>query len=133
MFFGRIDAEGVLEYLYAGHPSPLLIRDHKVSYLYTEGSLPVGLMYEAEFEATRVQLEPDDVLVLFSDGIVEATNTQKELFGFERLRGVTERCAQASIDTVMKSILDEVGEFSRGAGQTDDLTLLIVRYRKVGN
>jgi phosphoserine phosphatase RsbU/P len=133
MFFGRIDAEGTLEYLYGGHPSPLLIRDATVSDLYTEGSLPVGLVEEAEFEATRVQLEPNDMLVLFSDGIVEAANTQKELFGFERLREVTARSAQASIETVMKSILDAVEEFSRGAGQADDLTLLIVRYRKVGN
>ena len=133
MFFGRIDEEGMLEYLYGGHPSPLLIRDRKVSELYTEGTFPVGLVDDAEFEATRVQLEPNDVLVLFSDGIVEAANTQKELFGFERLREVTERCAQASIETVMKTILDAVDEFSRGAGQADDLTLLIVRYRKVAN
>jgi phosphoserine phosphatase RsbU/P len=133
MFFGRIDAEGMLEYLYGGHPSPLLVRDGKVSDLYTEGSLPIGLAEDVEFEATRVQLEPNDVLVLFSDGIVEAADTQKELFGFERLREVTERCAKASIETVMKTILDEVEEFSRGAGQADDLTLLVVRYRKVGS
>lgn len=132
MFFGRIDAEGMLEYLYGGHPSPLLIRDGEVSELYTEGSLPVGLVDEAEYEATRFQLEPGNALVLFSDGIVEAANTQKELFGFERLREVTARCAQASIETVMKTILDAVEEFSRGTGQADDLTLLIVRYRKVG-
>jgi serine phosphatase RsbU (regulator of sigma subunit) len=55
------------------------------------------------------------------------------LFGFERLREVTERSAQASIETVMKTILDAVDDFSRGAGQADDLTLLIVRYRKVAN
>jgi sigma-B regulation protein RsbU (phosphoserine phosphatase) len=133
MFFGKIDAEGMLEYLYGGHPSPLLIRGGEVSELYTEGTFPVGLVDDAEFEATRVQLEPNDVLVLFSDGIVEAANTQKELFGFERLREVTERCAQASIETVMKTILDAVEEFSRGAGQADDLTLLVVRYRKVTN
>jgi phosphoserine phosphatase RsbU/P len=133
MFFGRIDAEGMLEYLYGGHPSPLLVREGNVSDLYTEGSIPVGLVNETEFEATRVQLEPNDVLVLFSDGIVEAANTQKELFGFERLHEVTARCAQDSIELVMKTILDAVEEFSRGAGQADDLTLLIVRYRKVGN
>jgi serine phosphatase RsbU (regulator of sigma subunit) len=133
MFFGRIDAEGMLEYLYGGHPSPLLIRDGKVSELYTEGTLPVGLADDAIFEATRVQLEPNDVLVLFSDGIVEAANTQNELFGFERLSQVTSDCAQASIETVMKTILDAVAAFSQGAGQADDLTLLIVRYRRVGN
>ncbi len=133
MFFGRIDAEGMLEYLYGGHPSPLIIRKGEVNDLYTEGTLPVGLAEEANYEATRVQLEPDDVLVLFSDGIVEATNTQNELFGFERLSQVTSDCAQASIETVMKTILDAVAEFSQGAGQADDLTLLIVRYRRVGN
>jgi sigma-B regulation protein RsbU (phosphoserine phosphatase) len=133
MFFGRIDAEGILEYLYGGHPSPLLIRDGKVTELYSEGTLPVGLADEAIFEATQVQLQPNDVLVLFSDGIVEAANTQNELFGFERLNEVTTQCAQASIETVMKTILDAVEEFSRGAAQADDLTLLIVRYRQVGN
>jgi phosphoserine phosphatase RsbU/P len=133
MFFGRIDAEGMLEYLYGGHPSPLMIRDGKVSELYTEGTLPVGLADEVKYEATRFQLEPDDVLVLFSDGIVEAANTQNELFGFERLNQVTAQCAHASVETVMKTILDAVEEFSRGASQADDLTLLIVRYRRVGN
>jgi sigma-B regulation protein RsbU (phosphoserine phosphatase) len=132
MFIGRIDAEGMLEYLYGGHPSPLLIRDGKVSDLYTEGTLPVGLADEAVFEATRVRLEPNDVLVLFSDGIVEAANTQNELFGFERLNEIATQCARASIETVMKTILDAVENFSRGAGQADDLTLLIVRYRQVG-
>ena len=133
MFFGRIDAEGKLEYLYGGHPSPLLIRDGKVSELYTDGTLPVGLAEEVKFEAIQVQLQPNDVLVLFSDGIVEAANTQNELFGFERLNEVTAQCARASIETMMKTILDAVEEFSRGAGQADDLTLLIVRYRQVGN
>jgi len=132
MFFGRIDEEGMLEYLYGGHPSPLLIRDGTVTELYTEGSIPVGLVADAEFEATRVQLEANDVLVLFSDGIVEAANAQKELFGFERLHEVTAQCARDTIEAVMKTILDAVEEFSRGAGQADDLTLLIVRYRKVG-
>jgi len=133
MFFGRIDAEGMLEYLHGGHPSPLLIRDGEVSELYTEGSFPVGLVDVAEFEATRVPLKPNDVLVLFTDGIVETANSKRELFGFERLREVTARCAQASIETVMKTILDAVEEFSQGSGQEDDLTLLIVRYRKIGS
>ena len=133
MFFGKIDAEGVLEYLHGGHPSPLLIRNGNVSELYAEGTLPIGLADEAIYEATQVQLEPNDVLVLFSDGIPEAANTQNELFGFERLNQVTTQCAKASIETVMKTILDAVEDFSRGAGQADDLTLLIVRYRQVGN
>jgi serine phosphatase RsbU (regulator of sigma subunit) len=133
MFFGRIDAEGVLEYLYGGHPSPLLVREGSVSELYSEGTLPVGVVEGVIFEATRVQLKTNDVLVLFSDGLAEAANTRNELFGFDRLNEVVAQCAEDSIETMMKTILDAVEDFSRGAGQADDLTLLIVRYRQVAD
>jgi sigma-B regulation protein RsbU (phosphoserine phosphatase) len=133
MFFGRIDAEGVLEYLYGGHPSPLLIREGKVSELYTEGTLPVGVVEGVTFEATRVQLKSNDVLVLFSDGLAEAANTRNELFGFDRLNDVVAQCAEDSIEIMMTTILGAVEDFSRGAGQADDLTLLIVRYRQVAD
>jgi sigma-B regulation protein RsbU (phosphoserine phosphatase) len=131
MFLGCIDESGMLEYLYGGHPSPLLIRNGEVSELYTEGSFPVGLVEEAQFTARRVQLQTDDVLVGFTDGIIEATNTQKELFGLDRLHEVVATCARESIETIMKTILDAVAAFSSGAGQADDLTLLIVRYRQI--
>jgi serine phosphatase RsbU (regulator of sigma subunit) len=131
MFFGRIDAQGVLEYLYGGHPSPLLIRQGKVSELYSEGTLPVGVVDGVIFEATRVQLQTNDVLVLFSDGLAEAANTHNELFGFDRLNEVAAHCAKDSIETMMTTILGAVEDFSRGAAQADDLTLLIVRYHQV--
>ena len=53
-----------------------------------------------------------------------------DLFGFERLYEVLAQCGCASTETVQKTILDAVEEFSRGAGQADDLTLVVVRYRK---
>jgi serine phosphatase RsbU (regulator of sigma subunit) len=130
MFFATVDADGTLEYLYGGHPSPLLIRDGQVSDLYTEGSFPVGLVEVAEFEARKVQLKPDDMLVLFTDGIIEADNAKKELFGFERLRDVAGRSARSSIETLQKSVLDAVSDFAHGAAQADDITLLIVKYRQ---
>ena len=132
MFFGRIDRGGAVEYLYGGHPSPLLIRNGTVSELYSEGSFPVGLVEEAEYSASHVQLQHGDMLVLFTDGIVEAANTQKELFGFERLHDVLAQCACAPIETIQKSILSAVQEFARGAGQSDDLTLVVLRYRQAG-
>jgi serine phosphatase RsbU (regulator of sigma subunit) len=131
MFLGCIDEAGMLEYLYGGHPSPLLIRNGEATELYTEGSFPVGLVKEAQFTASRVQLRADDVLVAFTDGIIESTNTQKELFGLDRLHEIVATCARESIETIMKTILDAVAAFSRGAGQADDLTLLIVRYRQI--
>jgi len=129
MFFATVDEDGTLEYLYGGHPAPLLIRDGKVNDLYTDGSFPVGLVEVAQFEAKRVHLQHNDVLVLFTDGIVEADNLKKELYGFERLRDVLERNALGSIESLQKAVLDSVADFARGAAQADDITVLIVKYR----
>ncbi|HTX75467.1 MAG TPA: SpoIIE family protein phosphatase [Terracidiphilus sp.] len=130
MFFGILDSAGVLEFIHAGHPSPLLLRGDQVSELYTEGSFPVGLVEDAEFTSIRARLEPGDTLVLFTDGVVEAQDLQNQLFGFGRLNEVAAGVAGKSIAAIQSSILEAVGEFARGAGASDDLTLLIIRYRK---
>jgi phosphoserine phosphatase RsbU/P len=132
MFFGTMSATGRLEFLHAGHPSPLLIRKGQVSDLYLDGSLPIGLLQGAEFTASEAMLEHGDTLVLFTDGIVEAENEQRELFGFERLREVTAAHAGEPMESLQKAILNAVTEFARGAGQSDDITLLIVQYRRPG-
>lgn len=129
VFFGIVDRNGTLEFISAGHPSPLLIRNGQVSDLYTEGSLPVGLLAEAEFTASRRQLEPGDTLVLFSDGITEAENPARELYGFDRLRQVLGDRANESLESLRSAVFDSVNAFSRGAAQSDDMTLLVVQYR----
>ena len=95
----------------------------------TEGSFPVGLMPEAEYTAVRLELEPGDTLVLFSDGVTEAMDPAEELFGVARLRDLLDGHADTPLDQLQKTVLESVQNFSRGASQTDDLTLLLVRYR----
>jgi phosphoserine phosphatase RsbU/P len=130
MFIGMVGADGTLEYIKAGHPSPLLLRNGKVSELYTEGSFPVGLIPEAEFTSERLQLEPDDTLVLFSDGVTEAEDPDHELFEVAGLSKVMSGRNPESIEDLQAAILDGVRDFTRGEHQSDDLTLLVVRYRK---
>ncbi len=91
--------------------------------------MPVGLLAEAEFTATRVKLEPDDTLILFSDGIIEAENPARELYGFDRLHQVLAGWHDESLESVRTIVFDSVNDFSRGAAQSDDMTLLVVRYR----
>jgi sigma-B regulation protein RsbU (phosphoserine phosphatase) len=129
LFFAILDGGGTLEFISAGHPSPLLLRRGKVSDLHTEGSLPLGLVAEAEFAATTLKLSPEDTLVLFSDGITEAQNPDRELFGFPRLREVLAGREGASLESLRKIVLDSIDAFSCGASQSDDITLLLVRYR----
>jgi len=129
MFFAIVDRDGTLNYIRGGHPSPLLIRRGEVSELYTEGSFPVGLVAEAEFFASTVKLEPEDTLVLFSDGITEAENPERELFGDARVMKVLTGWQEESLESVKRLLLDSISTFVRGADQADDMTMLVVRYR----
>lgn len=129
MFFGLIDRDGTLEYIAAGHPSPMLLRDGEVTELYSGGTFPVGLLPDAEFTAVKRKLEPEDTLVLFSDGITEAENPERELFGTPRLFAVLAGRPGASLESLQKCVFEEIGSFCNGADQSDDMTLLLVRYR----
>jgi len=129
MFFGILDDRGHLEYINAGHPSPFLIRNGKAEDIFNEGSYPVGLVPEAEYTAVCMKLEPGDTLVLFSDGVTEAMDPAEQLFGVTRLREVLNGQAQTPLEDLQQTVLQSVENFARGASQTDDLTLLLVRYR----
>ena len=130
MFIGMVGEDGMLEYVKAGHPSPLLLRQGKVTELYSDGSFPVGLIAEADYESARLQLEPEDTLVLFSDGVTEAEDPNHALFEVSGLSKVLAGRKDASVEDLQRAILDAVRAFTKGAHQSDDLTLLVVRYRK---
>jgi len=129
MFFGILSREGQLVFFNAGHPSPLILREGKVTELYTKGSLPVGLVPEAEFTADTVNLQPSDTLVLFSDGVTEAADPEEQMYGVPRLQEVLAGKHDVPLDELQKSILDSVLAFTRGADQADDITVLLLRYR----
>ena len=132
MFFGILDETGKLEFINAGHPSPILMRQGRAEEAFTEGSFPVGLVPEAEFATATLQLEPNDTLFLFSDGVTEAMDPDEQLYGVPRLVGVLQRKTDLPLDEIQKTVLESVENFARGARQADDLTMLVVRYRAAG-
>ncbi len=132
MFFGILDEAGKLEFINAGHPSPILMRQGRAEEAFTEGSFPVGLVPEAEFATATLQLEPNDTLFLFSDGVTEAMDPDEQLYGVPRLVGVLQGKTDLPLDEIQKTVLESVENFARGARQADDLTMLVVRYRAVG-
>jgi len=129
MFFGILDTDGHLEFINAGHPSPFLIRNGIAEEAFTEGSYPVGLVPEAEYTAACLKLEPGDTLVLFSDGVTEAMDPDDTLFGVPRLKEILTGLPECPLEDIQKCVLEAVENFTRGAHQADDLTLLVVRYR----
>jgi len=129
MFFGLIDPDGTLEFVRGGHPSPLLLRRGQVRELYTEGSFPIGLVEQAYYAASKIRLDPDDTLLLFTDGATEAADKDRNLFGYTALVDAFVQHANGSLDTLLSGILGTLERFSEGVRQTDDITLLLVRYR----
>ncbi len=133
MFFGLLDPNGTLEFVRAGHPSPLLLRRGTVTELYSTGSFPIGLVEKATFTSTCIQLEPGDTLLLYTDGVTEAEDRDRNLFQEGRLRDAFGQHQNSSLKTLQDGILSAVEKFTEGANQSDDVTLLVVRYRSLAD
>jgi phosphoserine phosphatase RsbU/P len=129
MILGILDRSGQFEFINAGHPSPLILRRGKVTELFTGGSFPVGLVPEADYSSKKTTLEPGDTLVLFSDGVTEAMDPDEQLFGDQRLKDALSGQHDTPLVDLKKTVLESIESFTRGAGQADDVTLLLVRYQ----
>jgi sigma-B regulation protein RsbU (phosphoserine phosphatase) len=113
----------------AGQTQPvhLSARTGEVNLVETEGdTFPLGILDEVNYLETKLQLEPGDKVVFYTDGIVEAMNEQEEMYGFERLLEVVQQASAADADMLHKEILDKVNVFAGGATQHDDLTVIVV-------
>jgi serine phosphatase RsbU (regulator of sigma subunit) len=128
VFFGILDTSGQLEFINAGHLPAVLIRGGGPQTVCPAGSVPVGLLEFAKFETQSMVLQPGDTLVLVTDGITEAVDPLEEMFGADRLLHAAQRHSEAPVEELRAGILADVEEFSRGACQGDDMTLLIIRY-----
>ena len=128
VFLCVMDDNGRAEFINAGHHSALLLRRTEVTAPFESECFPVSLFPEVEFRSRSAHLEPGDTLVMFTDGINEATDVHDEEFGMERLSEVVRSNAGQSAEVLQASILEAVTSFCRGAQQGDDMTLLIVRY-----
>jgi serine phosphatase RsbU (regulator of sigma subunit) len=99
----------------------------KAQLVETEGdTFPLGILEEAEYEETLLELAPGDAVVFYTDGIVEAMNAAREIFGFERLLEVVKSGSALSAAELLKTILDKVNDFVGSTAQHDDLTVIVV-------
>jgi sigma-B regulation protein RsbU (phosphoserine phosphatase) len=90
-------------------------------------TFPLGILDEVEYEETVLPLSPGDVIVLYTDGIVEAMNPAGELFGFDRLLETVAACAGDTAEALLTETLARLNAFVAGAPQHDDLTLIVIR------
>ena len=119
---------GLLEYANGGHTNPLLVHaDGSSEELPLTGGVALGVMEGLEYRQDNYSLAPGDTLVLYTDGVSEAMNSEGEEFGVERLRQIFVDQPPASAQTVNEAILEAVADFAGDSAQSDDVTCLILR------
>ena len=131
MFLGVIDlSTGRVDYCNAGHNPPILVKDGRAEYLSTEPSLLLGVDIDAEYTSYGLTLAPGDTLFLYTDGLTEAENEQKELFGEKRTLEVAAQFNEVVAARQIEMMTDAVSLYVGEAEQSDDLTLLAIRVVK---
>jgi serine phosphatase RsbU (regulator of sigma subunit) len=130
MFHAVLTTDGYLRYCNGGHEPPVVVGQDRLESLVAGGGPVLGLLSDAGYASALVQLRPDDIVVICSDGVTEAVNTAGEEFGRQRLLETISAHRSASVDTMLEGVLLAVRRFSQGAPQSDDITVLVVRYRQ---
>ena len=128
LVWAEYDADtSVLEYVNAGNPAPILIRsDGHVERLDSD-SFPIGMFANAQYTVQDFQMGVGSRLVIFSDGATDAQNTADEEFGEERLIACCKAIAPGmSAEHIAGKLMQAVAEWSAGAEQFDDTTIVVV-------
>jgi serine phosphatase RsbU (regulator of sigma subunit)/HAMP domain-containing protein len=129
MFYAVIDSESKkLTYTNAGHNFPLHYKDDgKIcSYLINTG-LPLGVVSTQDYSSNCVELKPGELILFYTDGIVEAMNEKRELFGFDRLEELVKKYGHLSAKEFVDMTMKELKEFVSEIPFHDDLTLVAMK------
>jgi len=137
MFVGVLDLPtGRLRYCDAGHDAPFIIRGERLEVrgeksataLEVNPHLPIGLFDDTKYTVQEISIQPDSLIFLYTDGLTEAKNAEHKLFGLERIQAVLNTCADNDSEEVLEKITQSVNGFVKLAEQSDDLTMLAIRY-----
>ena len=121
---------GVVNYCNAGHNSPYIIKKSgEVEALPVSTNCMIGAIEQVEFKEATMQMEPGDMLVMFTDGVNEAVNTTFEEYGDERFEFVLKDLHGNDSKTTIEGVLESVKSFTGEAPQSDDITLLALKRK----
>jgi phosphoserine phosphatase RsbU/P len=125
---GRATASGRVELCSAGHCTPLLLRDGRVSTMEVDSGLPLGMFSNGSYSARAVELGPGDSIFLYTDGLSEARCRSDEEYGEDRMRRALLQCLGLPARNVIDATVRDWKAFLSGTAATDDVTLMVVRH-----
>lgn len=130
LFYGVLDTDsGTLTYVNAGHNPPLLLKRDGATRWLDRGGLILGLSSGARYEHESLGVDSGDVLVLYTDGLTEAMDHSGREFGTERLMSVVRENRDLSAHQISSGILEAVNGHAGNLPQSDDQTLVVLKYR----
>jgi len=115
-----------LSYVNAGHDPPLLLRDKQFRKLDTGGMI-IGVVPDCRFDSETIGLQPRDLIVFYTDGVIDAINFDGELFGRARLRESILKHSSTDAAIVAQQIMWDTRRFTGLAPQTDDITIVVLK------
>ena len=115
---------GYFRYVSAGHPGPLQVRPNGESILHPQGGFAIGWFPDSTYQESVIELKPGDRLYLYSDGILEAMNSEDELFGPERLVETFEESQNLTLQGSVEELMECGRRWSGDAGFVDDVSIL---------
>lgn len=131
IFLGMLNVKnGRLQYLNGGHNPPFIARNGQpfAPLPMPQGAL-LGFSDQATYDSAEIMLQPDDTLLLYTDGITEAENVQSEFFLEEKaLHVLNQLKSTATVDEIVNKLYKAVSQFSKGVPPSDDMTLLALRF-----
>ena len=133
LFLAVLDCEtGKLSYCNAGHNAPAIKSNGEWQLLDVRPNLPLGIEPEFIFQAQERQLQHGDILFLYTDGLTEAENLHHAQYGEERMLDTLQQSRMNGLSPrhMVNAMKESVEEFRQGAEQSDDLTMLVVRYQQ---
>lgn len=132
-FYGILDINtGEVNFSNAGHNPPCIISPTgEITEIGRAQGIALGVTTELDlYKQNFVKLKTNDTLLLYTDGVTEAMNMQRELFGEERLLAFLRKNGSSTLSDLINNLVNEVESFANGAEQADDITLLAIRYKK---
>lgn len=132
IFYGIYDIEtGEIEYTNAGHNPPYIVHaDGKVEPLPLSENIVAGMFDDFTYTHSNMKLEKNDTLVLFTDGVTEAFNPEKEMFDEAGLEKTLSAIGQKDSYEMCQTIMNDVTAFADGEPQSDDITLMAIRRKE---
>ena len=119
---------GVMEYVNAGHMPPFLIANQKCKKITPKPNFILGVKEGTSYKTEKIKLLPNSCVFLYTDGITEAENNERQFYGEERLQNVL-RQYSGSPTELINTIISDIKDFSQNSPQSDDITMLAFHYR----